>query len=218
MGGSGDTARAVKAEGAAGRASATPEADQNCAETSAAAERAAAKDAQKLEKEAGDAERVEGKAASRGTRAEAKGASKLGRLGKLAGHAANVIGGIGVVKDIKAGHALAAAKDTFDLVEPEIALARDALSWGWEKLTGKKSNGDDEAPKVPPEKPPLHKPIPGGHYLIVMPDGREIEVDAVALLNDGQANPIYPDEAFPGEANAEWRRKGSFKIRYQTDE
>ncbi len=34
-------------------------------------------------------------------------------------------------------------------------------------------------------------------------DGRAIEVDAFALLDQDTARPIYAEEAFPGEANAQ---------------
>jgi hypothetical protein len=78
-------------------------------------------------------------------------------------------------------------KDVFSLAAPELSLAADAASWGFDKLFGGESKKEEPAKPVVDE-PPEHRPIPGAHYFIVV-GGREI-VDGVTLLNDDFATDL----------------------------
>jgi hypothetical protein len=165
--------------------------------------------------EAEETSRIEGQEA----RAEGKLAAKAGKrkLGaKLIGTAGGVLGLIDIHKDLKSDHWLDAAGDVISLAEPELGLAAALAHWGYRKLFGESK--EDEAPKKPAEPPPAHLPVPGAHYFITFEDGRAIEVDAFSLLNQDTARPIYAEEAFPGEANAQWRQAHKFKLAFGTPE
>jgi len=163
-------------------------------------------------------ERAESRAAGKAgksARTEATEAGKVrgtkGILGKAVSKGVTALGAMDLVQDAKSHDWIGVAKDAFSLVEPEVSLAADLASWGYHKVFGGGSEKSEPAQK-PVEQPPLHRPIPSGHYFIVMGDGREIEVDAFALLNDNSAKPIYSDEMFPGEANQEWQKSRKFRL------
>jgi hypothetical protein len=183
-------------------------------EAAGKAERAEAKAAGK----AGKAERSAGKA-TKAERAESKAASKVGKglLGKAVSKGVAALGVKDVVQDLMSGDVIGAAEDAVSVLAPELSLAADALGWGYHKIFGSDSE-ESEPVQKPTEPPPQHRPIPGAHYFIPMGDDREIEVDAVVLLNESSAKPIYPDEKFPGEANQEWQKNRKVRIHREVDE
>ena len=125
----------------------------------------------------GKAERAEGSAvgkARKGAKSEAK-AGKVGGakgvLGKTVSKGATALGVVDLVQDVRSHDWKGAAKSAFALAEPELALAADFASWGYHKIFGGPSAESEPAQK-PVEKPPRQRPIPGGHYFIVVGDGR----------------------------------------------